>query len=138
MAVAGAHRIRGGSLTAAAAALSITKSKLSVKAGCPEVCKFLGISDPSDRSRSPTALMISKFIRLHNKQSPGIKDRNWEQNLNILLHGKDRVGLPEVTRLLSPEFTYSTIKSTSTDATAAYGQIEANKSKKIAGKVSKK
>ncbi|XP_004291302.1 PREDICTED: uncharacterized protein LOC101313763 [Fragaria vesca subsp. vesca] len=137
MAVASAHRIRGGSLTAATAALSVTESKLKVKACSPEVCKFLGIPDPSDRSRSPTALLVSKFIRLHSNRSPGIKDRNWEQNLKILLHGKDRVGLPEVTRLLSPEFTYSTIKS-SRDATATYGQIEDNKSKKIAGKAIKK
>ncbi|KAK9946816.1 hypothetical protein M0R45_012259 [Rubus argutus] len=126
MAVAGAHRIRG-SLTAAGA-LSVSESKLKVKGCSPEVCKFLGIPDPSNRSRSPTALLISRFIRLHNNQSPGIKDRNWEQNLRTLLHGKDRVGFPEVTRLLSPEFTYSTIKST--DATVTYSQFDANKSKK--------
>lgn len=38
-------------------------------------------------------------------QSPGIKkDKIWEDNLNKLLHGKDRAGLPEIAKLLSPQF----------------------------------
>lgn len=75
-------------------------------------------------------------------QSPGIKDRTWEENLKTLLHGKNRVGLSEITRLLSPEFTYSRIKSTNAPtaaptAIADQKHHDLNKSKKTKGKTLK-
>ncbi|KAK9985033.1 hypothetical protein SO802_034558 [Lithocarpus litseifolius] len=67
-----------------------------------EFRKFLNIPGTS---RSENALLISKFLKLYTAQSPGIKkDKIWEDNLNKLLHGKDRAGLPEIAKLLSPQF----------------------------------
>ncbi|MED6146844.1 hypothetical protein PIB30_038401 [Stylosanthes scabra] len=51
------------------------------------------------------ALTLSKFMKLYNTRSPGIKkDDIWEKNLNALLRGKTSIGFPEVARILSPEF----------------------------------
>ncbi|VVA25709.1 PREDICTED: upstream activation factor [Prunus dulcis] len=143
--MAGASAARASrSVMAAAAAAAMPESKViaakvKTKTCCSELCKFLGIPE---RTRSPTALLISRFISLYNHQSPGIKDRNWEENLKTLLHGKNRVGLSEITRLLSPEFTYSRIKSTAAPtaaptAIADQKQHDLNKSKKTKGKTLK-
>ncbi|KAM1021197.1 hypothetical protein ACFX13_043075 [Malus domestica] len=125
----------GGSFSEA----KVIAAKVKTKTSKSELCKFLGIPE---RSRSPTALLISKFIGLYNHQSPGIKDRNWDENLKTLLHGKSRVGVAEITRLLSQEFTYSRIKSTATSSAtpthlADQKLQDSNKSKKTKGKASK-
>ncbi|GMY05178.1 SWIB/MDM2 domain protein [Fagus crenata] len=79
----------------------ITKA-IKPSSSSSEFRKFLGIPGTF---RSPNALLISKFLKLYTAQSPGIKKDNiWEDNLNKLLHGKDRVGLPEIAKLLSPQF----------------------------------
>ncbi|MED6182396.1 hypothetical protein PIB30_028140 [Stylosanthes scabra] len=67
-----------------------------------ELCNFLGIPH---QSRSEMALTLSKFMKLYNARSPGIKkDDIWEKNLNALLRGKTSIGFPEVARILTPEF----------------------------------
>ncbi|KAF7844274.1 SWIB/MDM2 domain protein [Senna tora] len=83
-----------------------------------ELCKFMGIPD---QSRSETSLLISKFIKLYNFRSPGIKkDKIWEQNLQTLLRGKSSVGFPEIAKILSPEFSQGVMhfKDKSTDSFA--------------------
>lgn len=43
--------------------------------------------------------------KLFGVQSPGLrKDRIWEENLKAILRGKDGVGMPEVNKILSPQF----------------------------------
>ncbi|ONI32194.1 hypothetical protein PRUPE_1G353500 [Prunus persica] len=136
MAGASAARASRSVMAAVIPESKVIAAKVKTKTCCSELCKFLGIPE---RTRSPTALLISRFISLYNHQSPGIKDRNWEENLKTLLHGKNRVGLSEITRLLSPEFTYSRIKSTSAPtAIADQKQHDLNKSKKTKGKMKNK
>ncbi|KAJ4841758.1 hypothetical protein Tsubulata_035719 [Turnera subulata] len=63
--------------------------------------KFLGIRDPP---RSDVSKLISKFIKLHNRQNPGMKrDRLSEDKVWTLLQGKERVGIPEIAKLLSQQ-----------------------------------
>ncbi|XP_061341764.1 uncharacterized protein LOC133288082 [Gastrolobium bilobum] len=81
--------------------------KTKTRKSSSELCNFLGIPH---QSRSETALIISKFIKLYNLKSPGIKkDKLWEQNLQTLLRGKSSIGFPEVARILSPEFSQGAI-----------------------------
>ncbi|XP_059443344.1 uncharacterized protein LOC132175411 [Corylus avellana] len=80
---------------------AITKA-IKPSSSSSEFRKFLGIPHTS---RSQNALLISKFIKINTFRSPGIhKDKIWEDNLGKMLKGKDRVGLPEIAKLLSPQF----------------------------------
>ncbi|KAK4268791.1 hypothetical protein QN277_022030 [Acacia crassicarpa] len=101
-----AAALRSGQRSMSTASKSLTglgsiKNGKNTKASS-ELCKFLGIPD---QSRSEIALLISKFIKLNNSRSPGIKkDKIWEQNLQTLLRGKSSVSFPEIAKILSPEF----------------------------------
>ncbi|KAJ7943994.1 2-dehydro-3-deoxyphosphooctonate aldolase, putative isoform 1 [Quillaja saponaria] len=73
-----------------------------------ELRKFLNLPDSS---RSETAMLISKFIKIQTARSPGIKkDRIWEDNLQTLLHRKknsNKISAPViVAKILSPEFSH--------------------------------
>lgn len=69
----------------------------------PQLCKFLEI--PLHAPRGDIPILITKFLKLYQPQSPGIgKDRIWEENFKAILHGKDRVGMAEVNKILSPQF----------------------------------
>ncbi|KAK7309444.1 hypothetical protein RJT34_06181 [Clitoria ternatea] len=101
-----------------------------------ELCNFLGIPR---QSRSEIASILSKFIKLYNLRSPGIKkDKIWEQNLQTLLRGRTSIGFPEVAKILSPEFSKGAInvKDSSTDSFADNTKGKASQKKK--GKSSKK
>ncbi|XP_054782388.1 uncharacterized protein LOC129289618 [Prosopis cineraria] len=104
-----AAALRSGQRSMSTASKSLTglgsvKNGKNAKASS-ELCKFLEIPD---QSRSETALLISKFIKLNNSRSPGIKkDKIWEQNLQTLLRGKTSVSFPEIAKILSPEFSQS-------------------------------
>ncbi|KAF8033443.1 hypothetical protein BT93_D2143 [Corymbia citriodora subsp. variegata] len=55
-------------------------------------------------SRSETAVLVSRFIKLHTRQNPGIKkDVLCEEKLKSILEGKDRVGISEIVKLLSSQ-----------------------------------
>ncbi|KAJ1375405.1 SWIB/MDM2 domain [Sesbania bispinosa] len=100
-----------------------------------ELCNFLGIPR---HSRSEIALIISKFIKIYNIRSPGIKkDKIWEQNLQTLLRGKNSVGFPEIAKIISPEFSHGPInlKDTNMDSFAENTKGKASQKK---GKSSKK
>ncbi|XWS62271.1 hypothetical protein CRYUN_Cryun07bG0195900 [Craigia yunnanensis] len=85
------------------------KGKVKVK-GVPsalsQLGKFLGIPDPP---RSDTAKLISTFIKINNRQNPAgmKKDGRCMEKLKALLDGKDRVGTPEIAKLLSQQFVNS-------------------------------
>ncbi|CAL0331641.1 unnamed protein product [Lupinus luteus] len=100
-----------------------------------ELCKFIGIPQ---QSRSEIALIISKFLKLYNFKSPGIKkDKIWEQNLQTLLRGKNSIGFPEVAKILSPEFSHGAIniKESNTDS---FADNTKGKNSQKKGKSSKK
>ncbi|KAI3439743.1 SWIB domain-containing protein [Psidium guajava] len=66
-----------------------------------ELGKFMGIPEVS---RSETAVLVSRFIKLHTRQNPGIKkDILCEEKLYSILEGKDRVGISEIVKLLSSQ-----------------------------------
>ncbi|KAG2680043.1 hypothetical protein I3843_11G079600 [Carya illinoinensis] len=104
---------------------------INPKTASSEFRKFLGIPHSS---RSQNALLISKFIRLYNFRSPGIKKDNiWEENLNKMLQGKDRVGLPEIAKLLSPQFNQKggmNAVSNSEDSKQQMGNVKGKAKKK--------
>ncbi|CAJ2646850.1 uncharacterized protein LOC123907471 [Trifolium pratense] len=90
--------------------------KTKTRKATSELCTFMGVPQPS---RSEMAIIISKFIKLYNAKSPGIKkDKLWEQNLQILMRGRSSVGFTEVSRIVSPEFSQNliNIKDTSIDS----------------------
>ncbi|XP_022136393.1 uncharacterized protein LOC111008113 [Momordica charantia] len=88
-------------------AAHILSKKLQFK---PQLCKFLGIPLVSPRGDIP--ILISKFLKLYQPQSPGLrKDRIWEENLKAILCGKDGVGMPEVNKILSPQFNDSSLRN---------------------------
>ncbi|XVE57292.1 hypothetical protein DITRI_Ditri04bG0079800 [Diplodiscus trichospermus] len=67
--------------------------------------KFLGIADSP---RSDTAKLVSTFIKINNRQNPAaMKEGRCMEKLNALLDGKDRVGTPEIAKLLSQQFVSS-------------------------------
>ncbi|KAM7251687.1 hypothetical protein ACFE04_023570 [Oxalis oulophora] len=66
--------------------------------------KFLGIPPPS---LSETSTLISKFIKLNNKQNPGMKKNNLtEDKLKTMLAGKDQVGIPEIVKMLNNQLCF--------------------------------
>lgn len=57
----------------------------------------------------PFGMVLEKFFGM---QSPGLrKDRIWEENLKAILCGKDGVGMPEVNKILSPQFNDSSLRN---------------------------
>ncbi|KAF5477614.1 hypothetical protein F2P56_004234 [Juglans regia] len=102
---------------------------INPKTASSEFRKFLGIPHSS---RSQNALLISKFLRLYTFRSPGIKKDNiWEDNLNKMLQGKDRVGLPEIAKLLSPQFNHQGgMNATSEDSKQQMGNVKGKAKKK--------
>ncbi|KAK7252593.1 hypothetical protein RIF29_36650 [Crotalaria pallida] len=100
-----------------------------------ELCKFIGIPQ---QSRSEISLIISKFIKLYNSKSPGIKkDKIWEQNLQTLLRGKNSIGFPEVAKILSPEFSQGAINMKDSSSDSFADNMKGKKGQKK-GKSSKK
>ncbi|KAJ4707604.1 Upstream activation factor subunit spp27 like [Melia azedarach] len=78
------------------------KTKPIVPSASSELGKFLNIAEPA---RSETSKLISKFIKLNNRQNPGMKkDLLGEEKLKSILAGKDRIGIPEIAKLLSGQF----------------------------------
>ncbi|KAF5736564.1 2-dehydro-3-deoxyphosphooctonate aldolase putative isoform 1 [Tripterygium wilfordii] len=64
--------------------------------------KYLCISTPP---RADLGQLISKFLKMHNTKSPGKKEiKLCEEKVRALLRGKERVGLPEITKVLSQHF----------------------------------
>ncbi|XP_004512324.1 uncharacterized protein [Cicer arietinum] len=126
---------RSMSTVSKAVAEIVGVGKTKTRKATSELCTFMGIPH---HCRSEIALIISKFIKLYNFRSPGIKkDKLWEQNLQTLLRGRNSVGFPEIAKILSPEFSQGAIniKDTSmdsvTDNTKAKGpQKKGKKSKK--------
>ncbi|XP_047182981.1 uncharacterized protein LOC124849147 isoform X1 [Vigna umbellata] len=94
--------------TVAKAVAEITGTgNTKIRKSSSELCNFLGIPR---HSRSEIALILSKFIKLYNFRSPGIKkDKIWEQNLQSLLRGRNSVGFPEIAKILSSEFSQGAI-----------------------------
>ncbi|KAK6251603.1 hypothetical protein SCA6_005608 [Theobroma cacao] len=93
---------------AANAGRVILKGKMKVK-GVPsassQLGKYLGIPEPP---RADTSKLISTFIKINNRQGPGMKkDGHCMEKVKALLDGKDRVGTPEIAKLLSPQFVNS-------------------------------
>ena len=96
----------GGPKFGAASSKSKGKAKAKVKNLMPsassELGKFLNIPESA---RSETSKLISKFIKLNNRQNPGMKkDLLGEEKLKSILAGKDKVGIPEIAKLLSGQF----------------------------------
>ncbi|KAL9427533.1 hypothetical protein AB3S75_029674 [Citrus x aurantiifolia] len=78
------------------------KTKSVAPSSTSELGKFLNIPEPP---RSETAKLITKFIKLNNRENPGMKkDLLGEEKLKSLLSGKDRIGIPEIAKLLSGQF----------------------------------
>ncbi|KAH7553361.1 hypothetical protein ACOSP7_029950 [Xanthoceras sorbifolium] len=79
-----------------------TKVKNVIPSASSELGKFLNIPESA---RSETSKLIAKFIKLNNRQNPGMKkDLLSEEKLKSILAGKDRVGIPEIAKLLSGQF----------------------------------
>ncbi|XP_044467807.1 uncharacterized protein LOC123197555 [Mangifera indica] len=96
----GAVKFSGGPSKAKAKAK--TKTKTVLPSPSSELGKFLNIPVTA---RSETSKLISKFIKLNNRQNPGMKkDMLGEEKLRSILAGKDRVGIPEIAKLLSGQF----------------------------------
>ncbi|OWM72267.1 upstream activation factor subunit UAF30 [Punica granatum] len=75
------------------------KSKATTPSASSELGKFMGIPE---KPRSDTSILISKFIKLHTRQNPGVKkDILCEEKLKSVLEGKDSVGIAEIVKLLS-------------------------------------
>ncbi|GAU39528.1 hypothetical protein TSUD_222980 [Trifolium subterraneum] len=90
--------------------------KTKTRKATSELCTFMGIPH---QSRSEIAVILSKFMKLYNPRSPGIKkDKLWEQNLQTLMRGRNNIGFPEVLKIVSPEFGQGpiNIKDTSIDS----------------------
>ncbi|KAJ8774224.1 hypothetical protein K2173_009655 [Erythroxylum novogranatense] len=66
--------------------------------------KFLGIPPPP---RSDLTKLFAKFVKLNSRENPGAMKKNFltEDKLRSLLAGKDKVGTPEIAKLLSQQFT---------------------------------
>uniref|UniRef100_A0A2P2IYJ1 Uncharacterized protein LOC105130257 n=1 Tax=Rhizophora mucronata TaxID=61149 RepID=A0A2P2IYJ1_RHIMU len=64
--------------------------------------KFLGIPPPP---RSDFSKLISKFVKLNNRQNPGMKKDFLPGKLSVMLEGKEKVGIPEIAKLLAQQFT---------------------------------
>ncbi|KAJ0098943.1 hypothetical protein Patl1_22244 [Pistacia atlantica] len=82
------------------------KCKFRTKSALPspssELGKFLNIPETA---RSETSKLITKFIKLNNRENPGMKkDMLGEEKLRSILSGKDKVGIPEIAKLLSGQF----------------------------------
>ncbi|OMO88375.1 hypothetical protein CCACVL1_08436 [Corchorus capsularis] len=76
-----------------------------VPAASSRLGKFLGIPEPP---RCDTSKLISTFIKINNPRNPGMKkDGRCMEKLKALLEGKDRVGAPEIAKLLSQQFVNS-------------------------------
>ncbi|KAF2320712.1 hypothetical protein GH714_030262 [Hevea brasiliensis] len=68
------------------------KSKVTPSSSS-QLGKFLGFVDPP---RSEISKIISRFIKLHMRQNPGLKkNRNFEEKLMSLLALQQRIGLQE-------------------------------------------
>ncbi|CAN0840471.1 hypothetical protein LINGRAHAP2_LOCUS2832 [Linum grandiflorum] len=87
---------------------SVVNSQIKAKIIPPsssQLGKFLGIPEPA---RSDLTKLISRFIKLNNRQNPGMKkDHLTEDKLKSLLAGKERIGIPEIAKLLSQQFVKS-------------------------------
>ncbi|KAK7307401.1 hypothetical protein VNO77_40428 [Canavalia gladiata] len=106
-----------------------------IRKSSSELCNFLGVPR---RSRSEVALILSRFIKLYNFKSPGIKkDKIWEQNLQTLLRGRSSIGFPEVAKILSPEFSQGSINIKDSNADSFADNTKGKGSQKK-GKSSKK
>eukprot|EP00258_Populus_trichocarpa_P041717 XP_024457736.1 uncharacterized protein LOC112327638 [Populus trichocarpa] len=77
------------------------KAKLTPSSKC-NLGKFLGIRDPP---ASDISQLITRFIKLNNRQNPGMKkDVLSEEKLRTMLEGKERVGVSEIAKLLAQQF----------------------------------
>ncbi|GAV88002.1 hypothetical protein CFOL_v3_31426 [Cephalotus follicularis] len=81
-----------------------SKIKRSVSpSSSSQLGKFMGIHEPS---RSDTSGLISKFIKISNARY--IHKHYFylepEEKLKAFLSGKDRVGIPEIAKLMSLQF----------------------------------
>ncbi|XP_027362133.1 uncharacterized protein LOC113869836 [Abrus precatorius] len=126
---------RSMSTVSKAVAEIVGSGNRKIRKSSSELCNFLGIPH---HSRSEMALILSKFIKLYNFKSPGIKkDKIWEQNLQTLLRGRNSIGFPEVAKILSPEFSQGAInvKDSNMDSFADNAKGKASQKK---GKSSKK
>nr|ACU14195.1 unknown [Glycine max] len=107
-----------------------------IRKSSSELCTFLGIPR---QSRSEIALILSKFTKLYNFKSPGIKkDKIWEQNLQTLLRGRNNVGFPEIAKILSPEFGHGAINVKDSSIGDSSGDATKGKGPKKKGTSSKK
>ncbi|XVE99969.1 hypothetical protein REPUB_Repub03eG0245700 [Reevesia pubescens] len=89
-------------------AANVGKVKVKgVAIGSSELGKFLGIIDPPRTDTTPK--LISTFIKINNPRNPAgmKKDGRCMEKLKALLDGKDRVGTPEIAKLLSQQFVNS-------------------------------
>ncbi|OAY39388.1 uncharacterized protein LOC110624415 [Manihot esculenta] len=82
---------------------SVVNAQLKSKVTPPtssQLGKFLGFVDPP---RSEISKVISKFIKLHIRQNPGMKkNRNFEEKLMSLLQNQQRIGIQEISKVLFP------------------------------------
>ncbi|KAE8055453.1 hypothetical protein FH972_012293 [Carpinus fangiana] len=68
----------------------------------PQLGRFLGASYSS---RTQAIKLIWEYIKLHQLQNPENKREVFcDERLKSIFDGKDRVGFPEITRLLSSHF----------------------------------
>ncbi|KAE8677517.1 ABC transporter G family member 14-like isoform X1 [Hibiscus syriacus] len=71
----------------------------------PQLGKFLG---SSEASRADATKKIWEYIKLHNLQNPANKKEIiCDEKLKTIFDGKDRVGMLEVAKYLSPHFVKS-------------------------------
>ncbi|KAK4797120.1 hypothetical protein SAY86_029446 [Trapa natans] len=77
----------------------IGNGKAQTPSASSELGKFMGMPEIS---RSDSSILVSKFIKLHTRQNPGIKKNIiFEEKLKSVLEGKDSVGIMEAMKLLS-------------------------------------
>ncbi|KAE8702818.1 hypothetical protein F3Y22_tig00110481pilonHSYRG00105 [Hibiscus syriacus] len=71
----------------------------------PQLGKFLG---SSEASRAEATKKIWDYIKLHNLQNPtNKKEIICDDKLKTIFEGKDKVGMLEVAKFLSPHFVKS-------------------------------
>ncbi|KAF8033445.1 hypothetical protein BT93_D2145 [Corymbia citriodora subsp. variegata] len=83
--------------------VTMEKKKREQPSASSELGKFMGIPEVS---QSETAVLVSKFIKLHIRQNLGIKkDELCEEKIKsiFILEGEDRVAISEVVELFSSQ-----------------------------------
>ncbi|WCJ18131.1 SWIB/MDM2 domain superfamily protein [Euphorbia peplus] len=98
------RKSRGGGRRCPAFASKGSSVNMDLKAKQPppalsNLGKFLGIVDSPQSEFSKT---VTQFVKLHNRQNPGNrKDRNFEDKLVAMVNTGQRIGTPEMNKLMA-------------------------------------